>query len=225
MSAVDRPGRDAVSSPATVEAAAAAPAGEDWRAGVRKSGSKQLVVLALTALLVLVGAWAVGRHTGAGQEPANAMAQAVQLRGEQSGPAPQVGTVPQDFTATTVTGERITLSALKGRPVWLTFGASWCTACRAEAPDLQALYTAHKGDGLQIVSVDMQEMPADITAYVNRVGITFPQIADPQTALASRYRVMGLPSHFVIGRDGVLRATHVGAMTRPAMEAALAKAK
>lgn len=65
-------------------------------------------------------------------------AQAVQVTGDTSGPAPEVDKPAQDFAARTVKGEPISLSGLKGRPVWLTFGASWCTARRAEAPDMSA---------------------------------------------------------------------------------------
>lgn len=191
---------------------------EDWRGGIRASGSKQLIVLLVTALLVAGGAWLLGGKAGSAKSAPMNGAQAVQVTGDTSGPAPEVGKPAQDFTARTVKGEPISLSELKGRPVWLTFGASWCTACRAEAPDMQAAYTAAKASGVEIVSVNMQELPADVVSYAGKLGLTFPQVADPDTALASKYRVMGLPSHFFIDKEGVLRSQHIGVLTRSAMD-------
>ncbi|MCH8614165.1 TlpA family protein disulfide reductase [Arsenicicoccus dermatophilus] len=196
--------------------AAPEPTQEDWRSGIRGSRRNQLLVLLVTALLVAGGAWLLGGRTGSGRS-ATAGGQSVTVTGDRSGPAPEVGKAPQDFTATTVTGERVSLASLKGKPVWLTFGASWCTACRAEAPDLEAAYQAAKGQGLQVVAVNLQEKPADVLAYAGRVGLTYPQVADPETALASRFRIAGLPTHFFVDKDGVLRKIHVGGLTRAGM--------
>src|SRR5665647_2652833 len=57
---------------------------------------------------------------------------AVELSGPGGGAAPKIGSPAQDFTGTTVDGKEVSLSSLKGHPVWLTFGASWCAACVAE---------------------------------------------------------------------------------------------
>ncbi|AKT52628.1 TlpA family protein disulfide reductase [Arsenicicoccus sp. oral taxon 190] len=201
--------------------------GKDWRAGVRSSKARQLLVLLLTAALVALGAWLLDGRTAGTQTDQTSLngAQAVQVTGDRSGPPPEVGKPAQGFTARTVAGKPISLAALKGRPVWLTFGASWCTACRAEAPDIQSAYTAAKGSGVEVVAVNMQEMPADVASFADKLGLTYPQVADPETALASRYRVMGLPSHFFIDKEGVLRAQHVGILTREAMDQQLARLK
>lgn len=209
----------------TTTGSTAASAQGDWRDGVRASRSKQLIVLALTALLVGLGTWLVGHRTASSDSGADNLngAQAVQVTGDTSGPAPKVGTAAQDFTGRSVDGKLVTLSKLKGKGVWLTFGASWCTACRAETPDIQATYEKAKASGLEVVSVNMQEMPADVKAYADKLGLTYPQIADPDTALASRYRVMGLPTHFFIDKTGVLRAQHVGVLGAADMDEQVAK--
>jgi thiol-disulfide isomerase/thioredoxin len=62
----------------------------------------------------------------------------VTLTGAATGDAPTVGKAAPDFLTMTTDGKPLRLSDLKGKPVWLTFGASWCQPCRAENPDIQA---------------------------------------------------------------------------------------
>ena len=62
----------------------------------------------------------------------------VTLPGESTVPPPEVGSPAQDFTLTTVDGRTVSLEELRGKAVWIVFGASWCAACQAEAPDIEA---------------------------------------------------------------------------------------
>jgi thiol-disulfide isomerase/thioredoxin len=117
-----------------------------------------------------------------------------------------------------VTGEPFKLADLAGRPIWLTFGASWCADCRAEAPDLQATYERYASVGLAVVSIWIEETDADVRDYADRVGLDFIKIADPTTALASRYRTYGLPTHFFIGPDGTIREIRLGGLPAEEMD-------
>jgi peroxiredoxin len=142
----------------------------------------------------------------------------VTLTGDVSGPRPEVGGAPPAFSATTVDGTPFSLGDLAGTPVWLTFGASWCADCRAEAPDIQAAYERYGPTGLAIVSVWIDETDSDARDYAARVGLTFTMVADPTTSLASRYRIFGLPTHFFITPDGVIREIRLGGLTPDAMD-------
>lgn len=143
----------------------------------------------------------------------------ITLSGDASGSRPLVGGAPPDFTATTVTGEAFRLADLRGRPVWLTFGASWCADCRAEAPDLQSTYERYAPAGLAVVSIWIDEGDKDVRDYAARAGLGFTMIADPTTALASRYRTYGLPTHLFIGSDGTIRAIRLGGLPPGEMDA------
>lgn len=188
-----------------------------WRARVRDSRVGTLIVLGLTALLVTTGAFLVNRPESAG-----AGVTAVTLPDSANGPAPAPGKPAPDFSTTTVDGKPITLSGYRGHPVWLTFGATWCAACRAEAPDIQAAYDRAKGDGLVVVAVYLSEDADAVRGYADRVGLEFPKIADPDSDIASGYRVLGIPVHFFIDRSGILRQVRTGTLNRSRMDAALA---
>jgi thiol-disulfide isomerase/thioredoxin len=188
----------------------------DWRTRVRDSRLGTALVLVVTAVLVMGGAYLVDRPkaSAGGVTP-------ITLKTKGLGPAPETGKAAQDFVAVTVTGQPVSLSGLKGHPVWLTFGASWCATCQAEAPDIEAAYQEHRADGLVLVEVFINEDAGTVRDYVDRVGLTGLAVADPESRLASAYRVLGIPVHFFIDRTGVLRVLRTGGMTPSRMDAAL----
>jgi cytochrome c biogenesis protein CcmG/thiol:disulfide interchange protein DsbE len=190
-----------------------------WQQRIRESRLGTILVLAVTAAVVMVGAYMVDRpaadETGV---------TAVTLSGSGQGAAPEIGGPAQDFTATTVDGKKVSLGEYKGQPVWLTFGASWCAACKAEAPDIEAAYQKHKAEGLVVLFVSISEDSATVKDYTDRIGLTFPQIADPDTRIASAYRVNGIPAHFFIDASGILQVMKTGGLSPEQMDAALAEA-
>ena len=137
-------------------------------------------------------------------------------------PAAQAGPLyDRRISATTVDGKKVSLSSYKGQSVWLTFGASWCGACQAEAPDVQTAYEKFKAQGVAVLAVSIQEDSATVLDYGKRLGLTYPQIADANDTIASAYRVNGIPAHFFIDKSGILRLMKTGALSPDQMDAAL----
>ena len=102
-----------------------------WQERIRESRLGTVLVLAVTAAIVSAGAYLVDRPPAA----ATRATTAVGLTGAGNGAAPNIGSAAQDFTATTLDGKTASLSSDRGKAVWLTFGATWCATCVAEAPD------------------------------------------------------------------------------------------
>ncbi len=177
--------------------------------GLGASRLRTILVLSVVAVLVIAVAWFVEQPSGdsnvrAGTAPAGA--------------APRAGDVPPDFSATAIDGSAVSMAALKGKPTWLTFGASWCPDCRAEATDLQATYSKYQPQGLAVLGVFIEEDQAAVSDYARHVGFTFPMVADPQGKIADLYRTFGIPIHFFIGRDGTIRDVRIGRLTPSDME-------
>ncbi|MGZ8502356.1 MAG: TlpA family protein disulfide reductase [Candidatus Limnocylindrales bacterium] len=192
----------------------ASPASPAARPGHHLPGGERvrtLAIMLVVGVAIAAGAFLLEKSGAAGYTT-------VELTGDTSGSRPLVGAVPPEFAATTVTGEPFKLADLAGRPIWLTFGASWCADCRAEAPDLQATYERYAPAGLAVVSIWIEETDADVRDYADRVGLDFIKIADPTTALASRYRTYGLPTHFFIGPDGTIREVRLGGLPAEEMD-------
>jgi len=188
-------------------------------------------VLAVILVLVLAGAYVAvaggfrlpgPSGPGAGTADAGGVAGGdgtlVDMAG--TGDVPEVGALAPDFTAVTLDGDEVTLSEFRGRPVWLTFGATWCASCRVEAPDIQAAY--EESDDTVVLAVYLSEDAGDVRPYVERLGMTFTHLPDPDERLASRFHVIGVPMHYFIDREGVVRALKFGVLSRPQMDAELA---
>jgi peroxiredoxin len=93
-----------------------------------------------------------------------------------------------DFTLNDVDGNSVSLSqyAGKGKPVIISFWATWCKPCVAEMPHLQRLFDAKKAIVLAI-SLDGPETEAEVAPFVKSKGFTFPVLLDTETRAASLY--------------------------------------
>lgn len=189
---------------------------KSWQQRIRESRLGTVLVLVVTAVVVSAGAYLVDRPSEAAPGTT-----AVALTGSGDGAPPKIGSPAQDFTATTVDGNQVSLSSYKGQAVWLTFGATWCAACVAEAPDVEAASKKFTPRGVVVLAIYISEDAATVKDYRDRVGLTYPHVADPDTRIASAYRVNGIPAHYFIDAAGVLRAMRTGGLSPEIMDAAL----
>ena len=177
--------------------------------GLAASGSRIPERLRTLIVMLIVGAAIVAATLLLDSSPANFTK--VDLGGS-TGVRPTVGQPAPDIAGLTVDGAAFSLAALKGQPVWLTFGATWCIDCRAEAPDVEATATKYRAAGLVVVAVFIQEDKAAVQSYASRLGFDFTLIPDPGADLASRYKVLGLPTHLFITPDGVIKEIRLGGL-------------
>jgi peroxiredoxin len=183
----------------------------------RMAGRLQtIVVIAVAAVVIGVLAYSA---LGIGQTDGVTK---VELPANAAATAPQVGAVPPNFSGITYDGKPVSLADYAGKPVWLTFGASWCPDCRTESADVQATYAANKDKGLVVLGVFINETAADVAGYAGRAGLTFPIAVDPNADIAAAYRSMGIPTHFFIGPDGKVREVRIGALSKDDMARAVA---
>jgi peroxiredoxin len=118
----------------------------------------------------------------------------------QRGPA--TGYAAVDFTLPDLAGTPVRLSDLRGKIVFVNLWATWCPPCRAEMPSMQALYDRLKGRDFAMLAIAEDTNPADVTAFVQELGLTFPILLDTDNRLPGRLGVTGYPETFVIDRDG-----------------------
>ena len=194
---------------ATTEATATEPSS-------RRSRLTTLAVMGVTAVIIVAVAVFVNQPAASADGLTT-----VTLSGAATGAAPTVGQPAPDFAATTVDGRPVRLSDFRGQPVWLTFGASWCQPCRAENPDIKATAEKYASDGLVVLAVFISEDRDAVTDYAARVGLDYLKVADPATRIASQYRILGIPSHYFIDREGILQTMKIGSLDIPSMEAAV----
>lgn len=123
-----------------------------------------------------------------------------------------VGDLAADFTLKDLDGQTITLSSLRGRPVMLNFWASWCSPCRSEMPDIQAVYIERLVDSpsLVILSINLGEASATVGQFMEDGHYTFPALLDSQKNVALQYDVTHIPTTFFIDENGIIKERRVG---------------
>ena len=132
---------------------------------------------------------------------------------------PKVGKPAPDLELALIDGTKVRLSDLKGKPVWINFWATWCPPCRAENPDIEEVYNEHKdADGLMILAPAIGEGRDTVAGYMERTDLHYPVGTDPTTQIAANYRVLGIPTHVFVDREGIIRDMRVGAMSKKTME-------
>ena len=115
------------------------------------------------------------------------------------------------FSATTTTDQPVALTALQGKVVLLNFWATWCPECRPELRGLEQLHHGLASRGLAVLGVNAGEDLTIIQRYTRNLGVTFPLLLDPQHTISQLYGVAGVPTTFLLGRDGRTVALAVGA--------------
>lgn len=123
------------------------------------------------------------------------------------------GETAAQFTLTDLNGKRVSLSALRGKVVFLNLWATWCAPCREEMPSMEKLYEQmRKNDGFVMLAVSQDTGGRQLVAdYVKKHGYHFDVLLDPQNAVADAYKITGVPETFIIDRQGRIVAHHAGA--------------
>lgn len=144
-------------------------------------------------------------------------------------PAPQavatadVGQPAPGLKLPLVGGGEQDLATYRGRPVILNFWATWCDPCRAEMPVFERAQQKYRDRGLVVLGVDFQERDPEIVAFLSEVGVTFPSLVDRTGEVTRQWRATGLPTTFLIDRQGIIRDVRVGAFTDEMLESRLTK--
>ena len=132
-------------------------------------------------------------------------------------PAPRrarIGKIAPDFTLKALDGRPVTLSSYRGRPVVLTFFASWCHPCEEDMPVLERAQR-DSGNRIAVIGVNYQDFASDTRDFVERLGVTFPALVEDSTdnPVAKRYDVHAMPDTVFIDAAGVVRNRLYGPVT------------
>lgn len=102
------------------------------------------------------------------------------------------------------------LAQFKGKVVYLDFWASWCAPCRRSFPWLDGLQRKHGAEGFVVVAVNVDTDRALASGFLREVPVGFKVAYDPKGELAAQWKLLGMPSSFLIDRSGKVRSSHQG---------------
>ncbi len=115
-----------------------------------------------------------------------------------------------DFSLNDFSNKPIHVSDYRGHPVLVNLWASWCPPCRAEMPDLINFYNAHKAEGLVLLAVNSSDDAVSARQFISSQGMPFPVLYDPNGSVERLFHTDGLPSTFLIDKNGDLRFSWTG---------------
>jgi peroxiredoxin len=106
--------------------------------------------------------------------------------------------------------EPLRLVDLRGRVVLVNFWATWCRPCEDEMPALQRLYEALAGTRFEVLAISVDEDPAAVERFRDRLGLTFPILLDPDQRVAHAWQTFRFPETLLVGADGEVVERYVG---------------
>ncbi len=174
-----------------------------------KSRTSIIALILIGAGLVVLGvaAWVMlpGLKSATGIDEITAVPSAVNY------PAPQVN-------LSDLQNNPVSLSDSLGKVVLINQWATWCPPCKAEIPTLQAYYDAHRDKDFTIIAIDEGEPTGTVARFVEEHRLTFPVWQDPQQISLEIFGYDGLPSSYVVDREGNVRLVWFGAINRKMLE-------
>jgi len=139
-------------------------------------------------------------------------------------PEARVGSQAPDFQLNNLDGQSISLSDLRGKPVFINFWATWCPPCRSEMPYIQEIYEEWSGKGLVVLAINIGESPSQVEEFMESQNLSFPVLLDTGKNVAQKYNIRGIPTSFFVDKDGVVQEKIIGAFpSKAAIEKSLSK--
>lgn len=137
----------------------------------------------------------------------------------------QVGKRAPGFSSWDLLGKRVSLDEFNGKPVLLTFWATWCTACQDELPALQKIGDQYRSSGLTILAVDYRETDtARMSRFLAGLRVNMEAVIDPQGAIAGAFGVdLGLPVNVWLDRGHLVSRVMIGAQPVSTLDAGAAQ--
>ena len=125
--------------------------------------------------------------------------------------------VAPEFALPGTDGE-VKLSDYKGKVVYLDFWASWCSPCKDSFPWMNEMQAKYKDQGVVFIAINVERKREKADDFLKTTPADFIIAFDGKGKTPQEYDVMGMPSAFVIGKDGSVLHSHIGFHTNDLAE-------
>jgi thiol-disulfide isomerase/thioredoxin len=117
-----------------------------------------------------------------------------------------------DFSLNDMDENRHSLDDYRGKVILLNFWATWCPPCRREMPSMERLYQKFKEQAFIVLAINQWEDPDHVFAYTGQLNTdpTFPILFDRESEVSAAYGVKGLPTTYLLDRQGRIRYRALG---------------
>ena len=177
--------------------------------------TKKLFGLILVAALIAIAVTSMVKKNVDQEDSFDDEQRGVDLVGVAANEGLNKGEQAPDFELTTLAGEPIRLSELKGKKVILNFWATWCPPCKAEMPHMQNFYEDYaEAENVEIVAVNLTsgDREASVEEFVKDYGLTFPIPMDVEGEVGQKFQAVTIPTSYIIDTNGMIQHKIVGPM-------------
>lgn len=123
----------------------------------------------------------------------------------------KAGDLAPEFQFENIDGKVVSLSDLKGKPLFINLWSQHCGPCLLEIPFIQQVYEEWSTMGLQILTINTSDSPEQVRSFMESNNLSFPVLLDPKGSMLGKYQSIGIPVSFFIDRDGIIQARKYGA--------------
>lgn len=125
-----------------------------------------------------------------------------------------------NFTLQDINGRSVNLASLKGKVILLDFWATWCGPCKVEIPHFVELHAKYKDRGFTVVGVSVDDTLEQLKPFAAEYRMNYPVLLGREhEAIQEAFGpIWGLPTAFIIARDGSICKKHMGLKTKEQFE-------
>ena len=102
----------------------------------------------------------------------------------------------------------------KGDVIYLDFWASWCGPCRKSFPWMNNMQKTYQSQGFTVISINLDAEYHLAQKFLKETPVLFSVVFDAKGETAKKYKVKGMPTSYLIGRDGKISKAHTGFFTK-----------
>lgn len=119
--------------------------------------------------------------------------------------------IAKNFTLYSLTeNKQVSLDEFKGKGVVLNFWATWCGPCREEMPLFEEIWSKYHDENVVFLGINVMDNKNTAQDFIESIGVTYPNLYDPEGNISRKYNVVGLPATFFIDKEGNMMAKHYG---------------
>lgn len=126
--------------------------------------------------------------------------------------AVEVGDTAPSFTLPDIQAGKpaISLESLRGKTVYVDFWASWCAPCLRSMPLINELYGKYHDRDFEVIAINVDDPIEDGQDFLLDTPLDFLIAADTDNTVLNEFEVRGMPTSFLIDKDGTVRMVHLG---------------
>jgi peroxiredoxin len=114
------------------------------------------------------------------------------------------------LTLIDLNGNKIETAGYRGKVVLINFWAAWCTPCAEEIPQFIAFQDKYRGQGFQAIGFSMEDQESALRKFYAKYKMNYPVVIGNQRIAQDYGGILGLPTSFLVGRDGRIQRKYAG---------------